>query len=227
MSIADASILPDHVYVNASFILSLPRGQRIATGLDALAQGIESYWATAATPQSREYAKKAIANAWTHLLDFVEHPDAVSARAMSEASHYAGRAINLTKTTACHALSYTMTYTHGIPHGVAVAVTLGPMLVFNAGVREGDVQDQRGVAHVQSALHAIAAMLGFSTADEACKGIQHLLDELIGGHTLAHLGIREQQHIQAIADGVNMERLGNNPRKVTREAVLTLLRSLA
>ena len=50
---------------------------------------------------------------------------------MCLASLLAGKAINLTKTTAPHTLSYTMTFQFGIPHGHAVALTLGPILIHN------------------------------------------------------------------------------------------------
>ena len=42
---------------------------------------------------------------------------------VSEGSYWAGRAINITKTTAPHAFSYPFTTYYGYPHGHAVALT--------------------------------------------------------------------------------------------------------
>ena len=44
----------------------------------------------------------------------------------------AGKAINISKTTAPHALSYPLTSHFGIPHGHAVAMTLGIFFDLNA-----------------------------------------------------------------------------------------------
>lgn len=52
-----------------------------------------------------------------------------STTAMSEVSHLAGKAINFSKTTAPHTLSYPITMEHKIPHGHAVTLTLGYFLL--------------------------------------------------------------------------------------------------
>ena len=43
----------------------------------------------------------------------------------------AGKAIDVSRTTACHALSYGLTIRWGVPHGHAVATSSGEMIVFN------------------------------------------------------------------------------------------------
>ncbi len=40
------------------------------------------------------------------------------------AANFAGRAINITKTNVCHAVSYPLTEWYGIPHGIACAMSL-------------------------------------------------------------------------------------------------------
>ena len=50
---------------------------------------------------------------------------------MSYASMLSGRAINITKTTSPHAISYPFTSIFGIPHGHAASLTLDKFLVFN------------------------------------------------------------------------------------------------
>ena len=44
---------------------------------------------------------------------------------MCVAANYSGKAINISKTTAPHALSYEISRLLNIPHGYAVALTLG------------------------------------------------------------------------------------------------------
>ena len=50
---------------------------------------------------------------------------------MLKAANYSGKAINLTKTTAPHAVSYPFTAHYGISHGHAVALTFTDFMKFN------------------------------------------------------------------------------------------------
>lgn len=54
--------------------------------------------------------------------------------AVSQASYMAGRAISECKTTAGHALSYQLTQRYGVPHGLAVCLTLGHVARANAAI---------------------------------------------------------------------------------------------
>ncbi|HBN77063.1 MAG TPA: alcohol dehydrogenase, partial [Planctomycetaceae bacterium] len=80
--------------------------------------------------------------------------------AMCRASHLAGKAINIGKTTLPHAISYAITSEYGIPHGAAVAMTLSGALAFNMGVTEKDCLHPRGSAHVKKQLKKILDLLG-------------------------------------------------------------------
>ena len=102
---------------------TLPDAERAATFLDALCHSIESYWSRRATAESRTYAAQAIgllaANAAAYL-----RGDEMAASAVMVASNFAGRAINLTTTTAAHAMCYQLTALYGLRHGHAAAVCL-------------------------------------------------------------------------------------------------------
>lgn len=80
--------------------------QRACTEFDAYAQAVESLWARGATGESRAFAQKA--------LDLMAHGDQMLG------SYWAGRAIDISRTTAAHALSYYLTVRYGVPHGHAV-----------------------------------------------------------------------------------------------------------
>jgi alcohol dehydrogenase class IV len=56
---------------------------------------------------------------------------------MTIGSHLAGRAIDISRTTAAHALSYGLTTRHGISHGHAVALVLGPIIQAHAEATPG------------------------------------------------------------------------------------------
>lgn len=99
-------IRPSDVALVTEFTATLPTYQKLSTNFDAYAQAVESLWAKGATDESKEYANRALA-----LMKEDNWP---------EASYWAGRAIDISRTTAAHAFSYYLTSHYGIPHGHAV-----------------------------------------------------------------------------------------------------------
>src|SRR5690606_15780802 len=89
---------------------------------------IESLWAVGATAASRRWARHALRLLLPAIEPFVHAPDDRSARAMVLGSHLAGRAIDISKTTAAHAPSYAITKRYGLSHGHAVALALGSFI---------------------------------------------------------------------------------------------------
>ena len=121
-SLAHDSILPDYAILYPIFTKTLPEYITACTGMDALCQGIESFWSVKSTDESREYSKIAIELSMLNLMNAVNNPDEKSRENMMMASNYAGRAINISQTTAAHAVSYPITSYFDIPHGHAVAL---------------------------------------------------------------------------------------------------------
>ncbi len=225
-SVDSHELLPKYCVLDASLTAALPARITAHTGLDALCQGIESLWSVRATERSIGYAAEAITLAWRSLADAVNRPDGPTRAAMLRASHCAGRAINLTRTTAPHAISYAFTSDYGIPHGHAVALTIGPMLIHNAGVTAADNQDPRGVEQVHGRIARILDLLGCEDASAGCARIGDLLDEIGCERRPSRLGVMGREAIEKIAGKVNAQRLGNNPRRLTHEQMVTMLESL-
>ena len=221
-SVAHPSLLPDYAIVDPTLTESLPKRITAATGLDALCQAIESIWAVAATEESMGYAQEAARLAFNHLAAAVNAPTPEARRAMCRASHLAGKAINITKTTAPHALSYFLTSRYGVPHGMAVATTLRAMLAFNADVTDDDCVDPRGAAAVRERIARILNVLGTDCVDEACSAITRLLSQ-VECPTLKEIVVNGD--LMAVVDSANIERLSNNPRRVSREKLIEVLSS--
>jgi len=122
-SISHDSILPEYVILDYTLLYSLPEYYKKTTMLDALCQAIESYWSKKATVKSREYSINAI----TQILSSYDEymcGDKMACKNMLLASNFSGKAINLTATTAPHAMSYKLTSLYGISHGHAVGLCL-------------------------------------------------------------------------------------------------------
>lgn len=130
-SLAGESILPDISIVDFNLSNDMPPKVTADCGMDALSQSIESYWSVRSTPESRSISLEAIDLIVNNLESAAINPSFKSRRAMALASHYSGRAINITTTTAPHAVSYPLTTGLGLSHGNAVACTLAEFMVIN------------------------------------------------------------------------------------------------
>ena len=129
-SLAHDLMLPNYSIVDAELSFNLSPHIAAATGMDALSQAVESYWAVKSTEESKKYAEEAI----KLILPVIE--DAVSGNnrskeIMSKAAHLSGKAINISTTTAPHAISYPITTHFGLQHGHSVALMLGNFFVIN------------------------------------------------------------------------------------------------
>lgn len=226
-SIDNMNILPDAAIIDPQLMLSLPPYLTAATGMDCFGQAIESYWSIRSNDLSKDYAKRAICLAHDNLVNAVNQPDTASRLAMSKAANYAGKAIHLTRTTASHAIAYPLSSYFGVHHGHAVGLTLSAMLEYIAHVQPGDAADTRGYTYVQNSIDEIATMLGQKNAAQAKNVIDRMM-KTIGLETrLSRLGINSEADIQMIANNsFHSGRMNNNPRRVTREALEDILRSL-
>ena len=131
-SIADSAMLPDYAFVCSELTSHNDAYLTACTGFDAVAQAIESYWSVNSTDESRSYSLKALGLLWKQLPLLIKNLDNKELRSeVAEGAYYAGRAIDITTTTAPHAFSYKFTSLYGIPHGHAVALTFPYFFALN------------------------------------------------------------------------------------------------
>jgi alcohol dehydrogenase class IV len=145
---------------------------------------------------------------------------------MMKAANLSGKAIDLTLTTACHAISYPFTSYFGIPHGHAVALTLGSMLVYNSKVSAKDCLDKRGPDYVQKSTQEITALLGCKSAEEAKRKIEQLMERIGMKTRLSELGLKSTDIGTIVKNGFNPERVKNNPRLLTEQNLRKILENI-
>ena len=134
VSVASMRVMPKFALLDPSLTTGLPRALTASTGLDALAHAVESYGSVWNNPVSEGMALHAIFLVGQHLRAAVTEPDDVVARGgMLAASCIAELAANTTRLGLAHALAVPLGATHHIPHGVGVAMMLGPMCAYNEG----------------------------------------------------------------------------------------------
>lgn len=226
-SLAHQGLLPTAALVDPVLCWSLTSRATAVTGMDALAQAIESYWCVNSTKQSKRWAAHAIRLILANLPQAVRGPSPEVRAAMACAANLAGRAINVTKTTGAHALSYPLTMHFGVPHGHAVALSLSEFFLFNAGVTGEDVADPRGVDYVRRTLRELTGLLGCTSEHTCAERIRALLIEVGLETRLSELGIDGQSARDVVAAHVNAERLSNNPRTMDSDRVRALVDSIS
>lgn len=225
-SVSHPSMIPDVAWLDPKMTYSLPSSVTAATGLDAFCQAMESLWSIASTKESRQWAGDALSLTWTNLPTAVKHPDDASRAAMMQAAHLAGKSINISKTTACHAMSYAITSRYGVPHGAAVALTLAPVFTRIADVTPSTCSHPLGAAHVHSIVSQIITTLGAESVADAARSIQQFIRSLGCPITLREIGVATEDEVQLLAAGVDPERLGNCPLKFRPGDIEAILHSV-
>ncbi len=196
-SVEADDILPDVVMLYPPFTYNNDAYLTACTGFDAVAQAIESYWAKGANEESRSYSVKAINLLWKQLPLLLQKNTEELRDEVAEGAYWAGRAINISKTTAPHAFSYAFTSYYGYSHGHAVALTF-PFFLHLNGTLE------------------LYRELGMSPS-EAIKNMEEYITTLGLSLTLF-----PEVDIHDTLQKVNIQRLENNPINVTPEVVKDL-----
>lgn len=199
-SLSHPALLPDGAVLDADLLATLPLYHRKACALDALCQGIESYWARAATEDSRVNAYLAILGVLDNLRPYLAG-DAHAEEAMLEAAWRSGKAIQVSRTTAAHAMSYGLTQRLHIAHGHACALTL-PFL-WEQMVNNEDMLPT--LMELADAMRLGSELV----APRLLCGI--LLDTGMTAPALPDAATLDE-----LAATVNLERLGNHPVALTQ-----------
>lgn len=226
-SVAHPDLLPRKSWILPGVLASVPRGAAAAAGMDAFCQGVESYWSIHSTDVSKAFAREAIELSWRCLEPAVMQKNTQALEQLGMASHLAGKAINLTKTTAPHAVAYALTNHFGLRHGHAVAMTLPGILCYNDGVTDDDLLDSRGVGYVRDVIAEIAGLIDQNSAAAAAEAIRMKMRMLELPTTLREMGhTGDEKREQIIKNGFNPQRVNNNPRRLTEDGLRGILRSL-
>lgn len=124
-SLSGAAVAPDIAIVDPLLSVSAPIEVKLASGFDALNQCFESLWNTNSTSNSKELAAKGVLLG-LESLERISAGDESSSlmKLMTTTSLLSGLAINITKTSICHSISYPITAAKGVEHGLACAFTM-------------------------------------------------------------------------------------------------------
>lgn len=210
VGIVSSEMLPDAVILDGEMLRGLPKHIAASTGVDALCHAIECFTSKKATPFSDLFALAALKLIFSSIESACLNSEDTQAKgAMLLAAYYAGAAISCSGTTAVHALSYPLGGKYHIPHGVANAMMLMPVMRFNLDACRGDFE------RVYDALGMTGAQDKAGWLLERMESLVRTLD--IPTKATAY-GVSPEEVEFLVAAGMNVQRLlVNNKRTVTTE----------
>ena len=211
-SITHDSIIPNNVILNYQLLKTLPDYQKKSTMLDALCQAIESYWSVNSTLESKEYAKEAMMLILKNIFKYLEN-DENAMKQIMKASNLAGKAINISQTTAAHAMSYKITSLYGTSHGHAVALCLPYIWEYMINNLDKCI-DPRGKNYIVNIMQDLASIFECEDVHKAINKLKNIINRL-------NLSIPQVNAVELdkLVNSVNQERLKNNPIKLEKENI--------
>ena len=223
-SFAHKYVLPDFSIIDPSLSYSNPAYIKACSGFDALSQAIESFWAVGSTEESRSYSREAIKIILSSIEMAVLESDKKSMDRMSLAANLAGKAINISKTTAAHAVSYPITKFLDIPHGHAVALTLGSFFVINSHYSESQLNDSRGIQYFDNISKELLNLFDCSESEQVSQRLNQIMSNIGLEANLKSIFSKKNIDYELIKKEINLERLNNNPVKVNSSQIENLFK---
>ena len=217
-TVTNDGVLPEYAVLESSVLKTLPLYQKKCTMMDALCQGIESWWSVNSTEESYEYSRKTIELIMQNWRAYIFDNDTEAAAKIMMAANYGGRAINITQTTAAHAMSYKITSLYKFPHGHAVAVCLPTIWEFMLNHMDKCI-DLRGLEYLVGIFNKIANAMGASSSFEAIDLFRQMMHELDLYQPI--FGDRERE-LFLLSSSVNSIRLKNNPVQLNADVIKQL-----
>lgn len=217
-SVTHESIIPNIAILEPKVLKTLPIYQKKCTMLDALCQGIESWWSVNSTEESKMLSRQAveIIMKWWHEYIF-DNTDNAAEHIMIGAN-LAGQAINITQTTAAHAFSYKITSMYHLPHGHAVAVCLPEIWDFMLNHLNLCI-DARGKVYLSHTFSDIAQSMNVKNPQNAVSCFRQMMKEMELSNPIA---LEKEKELNILSNSVNPVRLKNNPVEINRSSALDL-----
>jgi alcohol dehydrogenase len=210
-SIAGEDLFPQLAILDPELTLGMPTEVTIASGLDAISHAMESAWNRNATPVTLGLVAKSLRLSMQSLAAASENPADIEARSsMMQASTLAGLAISQSRTALAHSISYPLTATYNLPHGLACSFTLPALLSFNAASDDGRLAD-------------LARAVGYTDTDSLARDLARLFERLgVGGYLSRYLPQRSS--IMALSEEMFAPgRAENNLRQASEDQVSKLV----
>ena len=182
--LADYELMPDMAIVDADMMMNAPKGLTSASGIDAVSHALEAYASIMATDYTDGLAIQALKVLFEYLPKAYEsavtgEPDKEAREKMANAATMAGMAFANAFLGVMHSMAHKLGAFHHIPHGVANALMMNEVLMFNA--KEAPTKmgtfPQYDHPHTLRRYAEVAEALGIQGADDSEK-LNRLLEKI-------------------------------------------------
>ncbi len=211
-SVTSESFIPETVLMDPNTLITLPPYQKKATMCDALCHAIESYWSVNSTEESKEYSRSAIQGVMEHMDGYLANTEE-GRTGMLRAANTAGKAINITQTTAGHAMCYKITSLFKSAHGHAAILcdrVLFPWMVKNTD----KCIDPRGEEYLKKTLDEIGLAMGCENGAVGAAKLVEIFNKL-----KLEVPTATEEQYEELKTSVNPVRLKNHPIALDVETI--------
>jgi Alcohol dehydrogenase, class IV len=208
-SVDASGLRPKIAFIVPELTLSSSQRLTLATALDAISHAMEAFWSVHSNSSVQNTALSSAKLISESLPKVLGDPQNLEYRtAMCEGSVLSAVAFSQTRTAACHAISYPLTMTYGIEHGFAVALTLNEIMAING----------KAVPRMNELENIFTEYGGFEKwLSGVCGNIVSL--------KLSSFGAKVED-LQTLASSIGIERMVNNPVKLTQDDVCEILKKI-
>ena len=220
-SFANQKLLPDFVFLDGYLSMSGSNYLKACSGLDALCQAIESHWSVNSNKESRLYSKASMKLLIENLESFINSPNKKNINEVSIASNLAGRAINISKTTAPHAFSYALTTIFGIPHGHAVALSIPYFMKYNSN--SDKLNDGICKNDLDKRFKEIFNCFKVNNLQDCILAFEKLVLNIGVDLDILKNKINNSQK-EKVIESLNLERAKNNPVKIDKKDLINIFK---
>ncbi len=209
MVCVDPNDIPIVAIIDPELMYSMPKGLTAATGMDALTHAIESYITPGAWTMSDMFEVKAIELIHQHLKNAVDNGQNKEAReGMALAQYIAGMGFSNVGLGIVHSMAHPLGAFYDTPHGVANALLLPYVMVYNS-------KSEAAPKYKEIARALGADVAGKSTEvgiDAAIQAVKDLSLSIGIPQKLSEIGVKAED-IPALAEAAfNDVCTGGNPR---------------
>ena len=223
ISLSSQLIKPDYVIVDPCLTYSTPQFIRDCNAFDSFSQALESCWSMGATSESLDYSCAALRLIVSYFESSGYAFNADKRDSTCMGALLSGKSIDISKTTAIHALSYPLTIHYGIPHGQAVALLLPFVLKYTLMNRSDITKNKLSKQRWNLFNQIILDCLNINRIDEAISIINKWLKSC---NLLLNNNQKKLIDIDLIVQEVNLERLSNHPVNLSFNDMINIVKSL-
>lgn len=223
VGVVSERMIANYVILDPEMTTGLPPSITATTGLDALSHALECYISAKANPFSDMYALEAMRLIVNNIRTATSNGTDIDARhAMLLGAFYGGTCIATSGTNAVHMLAYPLGGKLHFPHGTSIAVLIPYVMEYNmdscidkfahiadfVGISEQGMTNEQKAKRFVDELYALNRDLNISA-------------------NLAQYNLTEEDLSKMADSALEITRLAvNNPKPITKEAVIDIYKKL-